>query len=175
MSSPPDDAQDKLTHEKNEDVEMGALTDNSSDEDEEDEEEEQRIQQGFIVDEENEKEEETHRKWRKRQEEILEEDDLDLLEKNMGTSFKRNKLTQLRRRAVDSDSDDNDDSRPRTGASKTIFDEREYSDKSLHPFITDSYKGEGDEACKARRAEKRRIEAARRAQGPHHIRSMEIV
>ena len=179
MSSPPDDTQDEPMHEENEDVEMGALTDDSSDEEEEDEEEEQRIRQGFIVDEEEEEEEEEeetrHRKRRKRhhrREEILEEDDLDLLEENTGTSFKRNRLTRLRRRAVDSDSDDNDDldqEQEPVGDIQTIFDEREYDDESLHSFITDSDEGEGDEAArKARRAEKRRIEAARRAQGRSH-------
>ncbi|GJE87155.1 transcription elongation factor Spt6 [Phanerochaete sordida] len=87
-----------------------AISDDSSEEPEEDEEEAKRIREGFIVDEDEEDEEaeedeEERRRRRKRrkrrhrrerEEEALEEDDLELLEENTGTSFKH-RLTRLRR------------------------------------------------------------------------------
>lgn len=85
------------------------VTEDSSEEGEDDEEEERRIRQGFIVDEDEEEEEheeeEKHRKRRKRrkkyrrreEDEALEEDDLELLEENTGASFRKSRLTRLRR------------------------------------------------------------------------------
>ncbi|KAH7913720.1 SH2 domain-containing protein [Hygrophoropsis aurantiaca] len=85
------------------------VSDDSSEEADDDEEEAKRIRDGFIVDEDEDEEvddDEERRRRRKRRKrrhrkreeegEALEEDDLELLEENTGTSF-RNRLTRLRR------------------------------------------------------------------------------
>ncbi|KIY43359.1 hypothetical protein FISHEDRAFT_53087 [Fistulina hepatica ATCC 64428] len=106
--------------------------DDSSEEGDDDEEEARKIREGFIVDEDEEEEEEKHDQRRKRRkkhhrhrqrdDDILEDDDLELLEENTGTSFKKNRLTRLRRASpqptqalVSSDDDLDDEGDARTG------------------------------------------------------------
>ncbi|KAI0093685.1 transcription elongation factor Spt6 [Irpex rosettiformis] len=183
-----------------------AVSDDSSEEPEEDEEEERRIREGFIVDEDEDEDEDDeeerkrrrkkrrrHRREREREEEeALEEDDLDLLEENTGTSFKH-RLTRLRRApgspsarssgkrkaVVESSEDDldNDDLElPKVQDIHNIWDDergggRDDEDDAdmddLDNFIDDEDEDEqgaamDEEEREERRRERRRLEKERR-------------
>ncbi|KAF9013878.1 SH2 domain-containing protein [Cyathus striatus] len=187
---------------------MPNVTDDSSEEGEDDEEEEARIREGFIVDEDEEEdeeeEEEERRKRRKRrkkhhrrreEEEGLEEDDLELLEENTGASFKRNRLTRLRRGrdsespptasssrrkgVIESSDDDldNDDGARRAPDIQNIWDDdrghddEEDGDMDMDDFIEYSEDEEGgagmdEEAREERRREKKQeMERLKKARG----------
>jgi transcription elongation factor SPT6 len=113
----------------------------------------------------------------------LEEDDLDLLEENTGSSF-RNRLTRLRRArhsdsppeasssrrksGVESSDDDLDDGLPKVRDIQQIWEDRRGDDDDLDDsdgFITSDDDPEGTGAAgedeKAERREKRRQEKAR--------------
>ncbi|TFK42525.1 transcription elongation factor SPT6 [Crucibulum laeve] len=175
---------------------MPSVSDDSSDEGEDDEEEARRIREGFIVDEDEdedeEDEEEERKKRRKRrkkhhrrreEEEDLEEDDLELLEENTGASFKRNRLTRLRRgrdsesppaassskrRGVVESSDDDldNDDLPRTAQDiQNIWDDDrgrdeddEDGDMDMDDFIEYSEDEEGGGAMDEEAREERRRE-----------------
>ncbi|PFH54298.1 hypothetical protein AMATHDRAFT_135887 [Amanita thiersii Skay4041] len=176
------------------------LTDDSSEEGEDDEEEERRIRQGFIVDEDEEDEEDEEeerrrrrrkkrRKHRRREEdEALEEDDLELLEENTGASFKKSRLTRLRRgresespptmsnskrRTVVESSDedmDNDEAR-HVPDIQNIWDdgrdeEDDYNDMDMDDFIDYDEEEEGgvpmDEKAREERRREKRQEQERR-------------
>ncbi|KAF8625819.1 hypothetical protein AX15_005199 [Amanita polypyramis BW_CC] len=175
-------------------VEGGAmLTDDSSEEGEDDEEEERRIRQGFIVDDEEDEdeEEEEQRKRRKRrkkyrrreEDEALEEDDLELLEENTGASFKKSRLTRLRRgresesppavpskrRTIVESSDedvDNDESRPAPDIHNIWDDGREEEDDYMDDFIEYDEEEDGgvpmDEKAREERRREKRQEQERR-------------
>lgn len=175
-----------------------ALSDDSSEEGEDDEEEAMRIRQGFIVDEEEEEGEEEdeekqkrhkrRKKYRRREEdEALEEDDLELLEENTGASFKKSRLTRLRRgresdsppavsskrRAIVESSDedlDNDTSRQAQDIHNIWDDgrdeEEDYNDMDMDDFIDYDEEEDGgapiDEKTRAERRREKRQEQERR-------------
>ena len=187
-----------------EDVGIGNVIDDSSEEEEEDEEEARRVTEGFIVgDEEDEEDEEVEgpKKRRKRRkkhhhrgnafricavsqsyflsEEILEDDDLELMEENTGSIFKKKsrlaKLRDLSRSPASSkrltiiESSDDDlemGERPRVVDISKIWDDRdedediddfiEYSDEDVAPL--------NQAAREARREEKRQELRRKRAQ-----------
>ncbi|KAJ7430704.1 transcription elongation factor SPT6 [Mycena galericulata] len=142
--------------------------DDSSEEEDEDEEEARRIREGFIVDEDEEEEEDEDRKKRRKrrrkrleeeEDEALEDDDLALLEENTGASFKKSRLTRLRRghdsesppvasssrrRPVVESSDDdldNDEPLPEVQDLQRIWDkddEDEDGEPDMDDFIDDS-------------------------------------
>ncbi|KAF8636737.1 hypothetical protein AX17_003540 [Amanita inopinata Kibby_2008] len=180
------------------------LTDDSSEEGEDDEEEERRIRQGFIVDEDEEEEDEEEEKIRKRrkrrkkhrrreEDEALEEDDLELLEENTGASFKKSRLTRLRRgresesppaastskrRTVleSSDEDIDQNKSHRVPDIQNIWDDgreddEDYNDMYMDDFIEYDEEEEGgvpldEKAREARRREKRQEQERRkRARG----------
>ncbi|KAK2466864.1 hypothetical protein APHAL10511_001122 [Amanita phalloides] len=170
------------------------LTDDSSEEGEDDEEEERRIRQGFIVDEDEDEDEEKLRKHHKRrrkhrrreEDEALEEDDLELLEENTGTSFKKSRLTRLRRgresesppavssvkrRAIVESSDEdieNDESRPVPDIQNIWDDGRdeEDDDMDMDDFIDYDEEEDGgvpmDEKAREERRREKRQEQERR-------------
>ncbi|KAF9454548.1 transcription elongation factor SPT6 [Macrolepiota fuliginosa MF-IS2] len=184
---------------------MPNATDDSSEEGEDDEEEALRIREGFIVDEDEDEEEDEeeerrrrrkkrkkHHRRREEEDEELEEDDLELLAENTGGTFKKNRLTRLRRGRVSesppatssrrrnvvesSDEDlDNDDNLPQVQDIQKIWDdergrddEEEYGDMDLDDFIEYDEEGGGamDEASRAeRRREQQELQRRKRAFG----------
>ncbi|KAL0946577.1 hypothetical protein HGRIS_012779 [Hohenbuehelia grisea] len=186
------------------DVVMPGVSDDSSEEAEEDEEEERRIRDGFIVDEEEEEEEEEddderrrrhkrrkkhHRKRRREDSLDLEDDDLELLEENTGASFRKNRLTRLRRAGRSSDSppaassskraivessdDDLDDGVRQEHDIKNIWDDQARDDDDegdidgMDDFIDYDEEDESgqpmdEEAREERRRERRKQERERR-------------
>ncbi|KXN86889.1 Transcription elongation factor SPT6 [Leucoagaricus sp. SymC.cos] len=132
-----------------------------------------------------------HHHRRDEEEEELEEDDLELLAENTGTTFKKNRLTRLRRGRVSdsppaassrrrnvvesSDEDlDNDDTLPQVQDIQKIWDdergrddEEEYGDMDLDDFIEyDEEGGAMDEASRAeRRREQQELQRRKRALG----------
>lgn len=125
------------------------------------------------------------------EDEELEEDDLELLAENTGGTFKKNRLTRLRRGRVSesppaasrrrtvvesSDEDlDNDDNAPQVQDIQKIWDdergrddEEEYGDMDLDDFIEYDDEGGGtmDEASRAeRRREQQELQRRKRAYG----------
>ncbi|KAF9246316.1 SH2 domain-containing protein [Melanogaster broomeanus] len=163
------------------------VSDDSSEEAEDDAEEEKRIREGFIVDEDEDEEDEDEdeeerrrrRKRRKRrhrkreEEEALEEDDLELLEENTGTSF-RNRLTRLRRgrqdgsppvasssrrkQVVESSEDDldNDDDLPQVQDIQRIWDDERTGggredEEDMDDFIDYEDEDEGEKKLERQR------------------------
>ncbi|KAF4578811.1 Transcription elongation factor spt6 [Pleurotus pulmonarius] len=202
------DPQEENEEEGEGDVVMPDASDDSSEEPEEDEDEERRIRDGFIVDEDEEEEEEDEdeerRKRRKRrkkhhrrrrEEELLDldEDDLELMEENTGTSFKKSRLTRLRRGGPDGDSppsgsskrravvessdDDLDQDLPQVQDIQRIWDDGGRDDDddgdidAMDDFIDYDEEDEAgapmdEEAREERRKERRKLEKERRrAQG----------
>ncbi|KAG6900843.1 hypothetical protein C0993_009961 [Termitomyces sp. T159_Od127] len=191
-----DDGEGDAEGEGEGDVIMPDVTDDSSEEGEDDEEEARKIREGFIVDEDEEDEEadeEERRKRRKRrkkhhrkrgaitagdeEDEGLEEEDLELLEENTGTSFKRDRLTRLHRRrdsespaassskrrvVVESSEDDLDnDGLPRLEDIQRIWDDErrgEEDDDEMDDFIEDDEEEEGGPPLDERAREERRRE-----------------
>ncbi|KAH9946100.1 transcription elongation factor Spt6 [Epithele typhae] len=182
-------------------------SDDSSEEPEEDEEEERRVRDGFIVDEDEdedaEDEEEERRKRKKRrkrhhrhknglEDEELDEDDLNLIEENTGTSMSR-RITRVRpgresasppppsaRRNVIESSDedmdnDDDDGYPRVQDIHNIWDDEKNTggrdddddgEDDMYNFIDDDDEDAGgamdEEEREARRKERLKLEKARR-------------
>ncbi|KAG8886008.1 Transcription elongation factor spt6 [Tulasnella sp. 331] len=167
----------------------GADNDDSSEEEEENEEEMRKVAQGFIVDEDEDEEgddsdeaekrrrrKKKRRKHRHHEEEDLDEDDLDLMEENMGIRSSRHKFTRLRRGRAESDSvspgpeptrrgrmsEDQDD----TNELNRIFDDDRMAPDEMDlddydDFIEDD-EGEEGEMNEEERKERRRAEKAKR-------------
>ncbi|KAG6845335.1 hypothetical protein H0H87_010792 [Tephrocybe sp. NHM501043] len=196
-----DEGEDDAEGEGDGDVIMpNASSDDSSEEGEDDEEEARRVREGFIVDEdedeeEEEEDEEERRKRRKRRkkhhrkrddDEDLEEEDLELLEENTGASFKKNRLTRLRRgrdsespaafsskRKTLADSSDDDldnEDLPQVQDIQRIWDDRGEDDddeNDMDDFIEDDEEEEGgvvmdEEAREERRREKKQEQERRK-------------
>ncbi|KAG6814391.1 hypothetical protein H0H92_010977 [Tricholoma furcatifolium] len=182
------------------DVVMPDVTDDSSEEGEDDEEEARRVREGFIVDEDEEEDDEEEeegaeerRKRRKRrkkhhrhQDEGLEDEDLELLEENTGTSFRLTRLRRGRnsrspaasskRKAVVESSDDDLDNEdlPQVQDIQRIWDDDrrgEEDDEDMDDFIEDDEEEEGgvamdEEAREERRKEKKQeLERRKKARG----------
>lgn len=197
-----DETMQGAEEDEGEDVEMPPAMDDSSEEESEDEEEARKIREGFIVDEdddEDEEDEDAEKERKKRQkrrkkrhhreeDEQLEEDDLELLEENTGASFRRNRLTRLRRgrdsesppaasssrrKAMVESSDedlDNDDGRQRgAGIAGLWDDDRRGDDDDEGDMDTDSFieysdeeEAAGNEESREERRREKKQDAERR-------------
>ncbi|KAG8984083.1 Transcription elongation factor spt6 [Tulasnella sp. JGI-2019a] len=168
----------------------GADHDDSSEEEEENEEEMRKVAQGFIVDEDEDEEGEEsdeaerrrrrkkkRRKHKHHEEEDLDEDDLELMEENMGIRSSRHKFTRLRRGRAESGSEGSPGPEPTrrgrlsedqddTNELNRIFDDDRIAPDEMDlddydDFIEDDEGDEG-EMNEEERKERRRAEKAKR-------------
>ncbi|KAG8895581.1 Transcription elongation factor spt6, partial [Tulasnella sp. 403] len=183
-----EDAQGSAAGSDDEGDPTAAGNDDSSEEEEENEEALRSVQQGFIVDEDEDEEAEEsdaeekrrrrkkkRRKHRRQVEDDLDEDDLELMEENMGIRAPGRKLTRLRRGRVGSESASPEPAPSRRAGRlsdeendindlQRIFDDERGGDDmevdDYDDFIDDE--GEEGEMDEEERKERRRVEREKR-------------